>query len=256
MHKSLMRCTLAAVAFAALPAFAGDFQTLPTTGELRVFGANNSNRDPLYILEGSDQGGGNYAPPSYLSLLDSRVTEFEAPIDGVLEEVGTVYDFVFRDTRDDMLVIGTRVILNNAVDGELNEFEINFLYRNGFTGYSAAAAWTYATDFDLRMYSAARSAAGLNQADVFDPDTVGMQSDINVSESNPSSGLYLIKTDAPNYTVAEGAIRMFQAGEEGQPPTNVFVSGFVAAPVPEPSTYAMLLGGLGLLGVIARRRRV
>lgn len=27
------------------------------------------------------------------------------------------------------------------------------------------------------------------------------------------------------------------------------------APVPEPQTYAMLLGGLGLLGVVARRRR-
>lgn len=32
-------------------------------------------------------------------------------------------------------------------------------------------------------------------------------------------------------------------------------SGTVMAPVPEPSTYAMLLGGLSLLGVVARRRR-
>jgi len=31
--------------------------------------------------------------------------------------------------------------------------------------------------------------------------------------------------------------------------------GYVAAPVPEPETYAMLLAGLGLVGVIARRRR-
>ncbi|MBY0557539.1 MAG: choice-of-anchor A family protein [Burkholderiaceae bacterium] len=31
--------------------------------------------------------------------------------------------------------------------------------------------------------------------------------------------------------------------------------GYVAAPVPEPETYAMLLGGLGLVGVLARRRR-
>jgi hypothetical protein len=29
----------------------------------------------------------------------------------------------------------------------------------------------------------------------------------------------------------------------------------VATPVPEPETYAMLLGGLALIGAIARRRR-
>jgi len=35
-----------------------------------------------------------------------------------------------------------------------------------------------------------------------------------------------------------------------------FVVGvnFVAAPVPEPQTYAMLLAGLGLIGFSARRR--
>jgi hypothetical protein len=29
----------------------------------------------------------------------------------------------------------------------------------------------------------------------------------------------------------------------------------VAAPIPEPETYAMLLAGLGLLSLVARRRR-
>jgi phage terminase large subunit-like protein len=32
-------------------------------------------------------------------------------------------------------------------------------------------------------------------------------------------------------------------------------SGDVAAPIPEPETYAMLLAGLGLLGFMARRKR-
>jgi choice-of-anchor A domain-containing protein len=35
----------------------------------------------------------------------------------------------------------------------------------------------------------------------------------------------------------------------------VNVQGFATAPVPEPETYAMLLAGLGLMGVIARRRK-
>ncbi len=36
---------------------------------------------------------------------------------------------------------------------------------------------------------------------------------------------------------------------------NVVVTDFTAAPVPEPETYAMLMAGLGLLGVAARRRK-
>jgi hypothetical protein len=33
------------------------------------------------------------------------------------------------------------------------------------------------------------------------------------------------------------------------------VGNGVAAPVPEPETYAMMLAGLGLLGFMARRRK-
>jgi hypothetical protein len=32
-------------------------------------------------------------------------------------------------------------------------------------------------------------------------------------------------------------------------------TGDVAAPIPEPETYAMMLAGLGLLGVMTRRRK-
>jgi hypothetical protein len=35
----------------------------------------------------------------------------------------------------------------------------------------------------------------------------------------------------------------------------VAVDNIVTAPVPEPETYALLLGGLGVLGAVARRRR-
>lgn len=270
-----------AAALASTGALAGDFVELakptpPSTIAPLTVGATNPNADKLYIqatsISFTDASelipseivynaiattGGIPRPVTgsgTLTLLASRTTE-----DVVLagEEIGNVYDFVFRDSRDSKLVFGTRVMLGVEPD-QSQDSELNFLYRHGFDGYSAAAAWTFVTDFDLRMYNAGRTNSNsLTGAIPFDPDAIRFQSDVNLSEGNPYSGLFLIKTDAEAYKVGDGAIGLFQAGEEGQPRVGVDIAGFVpTAPIPEPSTYAMLLGGLGLLGVIARRRRV
>jgi hypothetical protein len=268
----------AAVALASTAAVAGDFVELPQTGAL-ITGANNANTDRLYVeaqqIETLASDSNVFTSISYtafvrppgqprqdtgsgtLTLLDHRVT-LDVELNG--EEIGHLYDFVFRDSRDNKLVFGMRTLL--GVDPEhLDDAELNFLYRYGFEEngitFSAAAAWLFTSDFDLRMYNAGRTAStSLTGATPFDADTIRMQSDVNLSEGNPFSGLFLIKTDAETYTVGSRALGLFQAGEEGQPRVGVDVAGFVPAPIPEPSTYAMLLGGLGLLGVIARRRRV
>jgi len=91
---------------------------------------------------------------------------------------------------------------------------------------------------------------------VFSPDVVDFRTDINPSELNPNSGLYLIKTDADAYMVADNAIRLRQGGEEGQPVTQAIFAGFVptTAPVPEPGTWALMLAGLGIVAAIGRKR--
>ena len=45
-------------------------------------------------------------------------------------------------------------------------------------------------------------------------------------------------------------------GKTMAPAAYAISSSIAAAPVPEPETYAMLLGGLGVIGFVARRRRV
>lgn len=50
------------------------------------------------------------------------------------------------------------------------------------------------------------------------------------------------------------ALDFVPTGNPSGPQSYVFYDGLSVAPVPEPETYAMLLAGLGLLGLTARRR--
>ncbi|WP_439537795.1 PEP-CTERM sorting domain-containing protein [Methyloversatilis sp.] len=274
------------LAGASLGAAAGDFVELNKSFPLRLSASNNQLTD-IYYLETnitmmtitesfrdvrnrdiplvasridynarSTSGSLSIIGSGTLSLLEYRLNE-DVQLAG--QAIGDIYDFVYRDSRDNKLVFGTRVIL--GLPGQQQNAELNNVFRYGFeedgTTFDAAAAWLFLSNFDLRLYSAARSDQGLKQMDVFDPDAVSFQSDINLSEGNPYSGLYLLKTDATSYTYADNAIGYFQAGEESQPVVKAFTGGFIptnTAPIPEPSTYAMLLAGLGMIGVIARRR--
>ncbi|EGK73113.1 hypothetical protein METUNv1_00284 [Methyloversatilis universalis FAM5] len=289
MKKTVIAASLALMA-AAGSAQAGDFFSLPTNlstltpgnGGL-INGATNPAADRLHLdveskkyLDGYDddrewsddpelRGSGNVVATEIiynavsggittatgtLTLLDWRVTTGVPLLPD--EPQATIYDFVYRDSRDNALVFGTRYL--NLVD---NNQEVNFLYRYGFTGYSTAAAWTFLTDSDLRQYQAGAtsSTSSSNLGLPYDPDTVRQRGDFSVSEGNPWSGLFLVKTNATAYTLGNKAIGYFQAGEEGQSPAGGFIGGFVpTAPVPEPETYALMLAGLGLIGLAARRR--
>lgn len=245
----------AGLTLAAVPALA-DFQPLPTSGDLRVVGAQNVLVDPLFVSTGTPNGDGTYGFPSTFVLLDQRETDIELPDEDdptIFEEVGEFFDYVFRDTSDNTLVFASRIVMDPLEEGEIND-----VFRAGFFGYNVSAGWTFMSDNDLRMFQAGRFATGLEEVEEgeeeFDDDVVAMRSDINVAEGNALSGLYMLKVAASGYYLSEEAITVYQAGEEGQTPYRFDFDGFAPTPVPEPSTYLMLLAGLGLVGLIARRR--
>lgn len=294
MSNVLIRAALATVLIAgATSAYAGNFVNLTngvggnvsaSNGGL-ITGTNNNNADPTFIqtlsatyLAGYDDlrfvedgGTGNVVATAInyntfvrtgntnvstgtgtLTLLDWRVSTDVPLLAGIPQ--ATIYDFVYRDSADNKLVFASRYL--NQVD---NNQEVNYMFRYGFTGYETASAWTYATDNDLRQYQAGRTAdISFNNVVPFDADAVRQKADVSVTEGNPWSGLYLVKTNATDFIIGNKAIGFYQAGEEGQAVAGGFISGFVPtaiAAVPEPENYALMVAGLGLVGFASRRKK-
>jgi hypothetical protein len=236
-----------------------------------ITGATNSNADKLYIETTSASYVSGYAPSNTSGEVVANSLNYRAFAGTTTISTGTLtlldwqvtrgvtlaqpnqfdyFDFVYRDSLDNKLVFGTRAL--NQID---NNEEVNFLYRYGFTGFETASAWTFSTNDDLRQYQAARTDS-LSPATTlpFDADAVRQRSDVSLSEGNPWSGLYLVKTDATDYILGSKAIGFGQAGEEGQAVVRGFIGGYIpTTPVPLPGTFALIATGLGFLGLSARR---
>jgi hypothetical protein len=77
------------------------------------------------------------------------------------------------------------------------------------------------------MYNAARTETLFGQGSrMYHPDTVLMQTDVNVSEGNPWSGLFMLRTSASYFDTRADAVGLHQGGEEGQPINLVNLAGF------------------------------
>lgn len=193
--------------------------------------------------------------------------------------VGILYDRAYYNSTTGEAILGIRLDMNgNQWDPPSDEtFEVNDVFRRGLSGASSLqGGYSRVNSADEYSWAIGRTDEGLNEgtgtggASTYDLDWVRWWTDVNVDDPDGSSpgtsAWFWVKFEgAVDFAYEEDAIRIWQGGEEGQEEYEVFLSGWVPvfasarsamalAPVPEPSEYAMLLAGLGLVGVMARRR--
>lgn len=257
------------VALLASGAQAGGFVALPASGaDIRVQGANNPAADAMYLDSNPFATG--------YTLMAALAQPLMSDLDGngSLDWVGTLSDRVWRNDASGALTFALRLEDTRPLLAPANgETEINLIWRSGFTGSSTAVAWyaegqggtdadgyTYSGDFRLQAAAAVadgfvfragtqpgREVAG----SLYNADTVGFRTDTSVPEGTPNSGWYLVQTNATAFTLESALVHVRQSagtGPEARPQRDWVIAGFAPlAPVPEPGTASLALGGLAVL---------
>lgn len=268
--------TIAGVALALVSVssvYAGGFVDVLNTGARTAGSTNNSSTDAFFLTGGI---------PSSWTQQASTTTAVMSPFNSSIQ-VGNFIDTVWIDASANRLIIGSyfQLLQNYPLDQNgghtlINEgggiSEINAIVRTGFADVATvSAAWYFADELyagatgGYRLRDPARSdyqasySVG-NAASYLDLDKVAIRTDVSIRENNPNSGVYFLSVDASLYTYVWGddAVRIVQgasSSEGGRKFAEMWLSGYQVAAVPEPSEYALMLIGLGLMGVVANRRK-
>jgi hypothetical protein len=254
---------VSAITFAATSAYAGSFTTILNTGERTAGSNSNTGLDAFYLSPSPT------LPTAAWTQLASTTSNVFSPINGNV--VGSFIDTVWYESDSNSYIIGSYFKMLNDTNGIT---EINSIVRNGFSDVDTlSAAWTSGsavygsgtTGYRLRDparsdYQASYVPGTAGTGAYQDLDKVAIRTDVSIGETNPNSGLYLLKFSAEGLTYqwTDNAVRIVQGAstnEGGRQFAEMWLSGYTVTAVPEAETYAMLMAGLGLMGAIVRRRR-
>lgn len=154
------------------------------------------------------------------------------------------YKMLTTATADDIAIIDNSPLYNNSLVNGSNAANNGIIAINGLdTDYATDSSYFY--DFGAGGNANLGAYLGTSYFDSFVPSVNEMDGVTTAKFWAVAKAAGAMNVGIPTYAdVSEGSVWSLNAANE-----------LVYAPVPEPETYAMLLAGLGLMGVVARRRR-
>jgi hypothetical protein len=161
--------------------------------------------------------------------------------------------YSFTTSSDSASALGLTGSPETTDDNELaSVVDAGFYYNNGntisveFTNVAPLTFYTVDT-----IDSLLGDAGGRTEFVGYNSDTTGTEADLGSTDSSYANEIYDIHTTSVEST-AGGTLTVNYIKDSDGPYVNAIV---VSAETPEPSTYALMLAGLGMLALVTRLRR-